>query len=233
MRRFHWRRKRAALALLPATMMLLSTGLFTTSLAAGQTTPTTAPPEDPSAVSSGGRSDSAVKLRVERHVMAGDRVKLSGKALPGGNRWVTVRVDGKKVKTVRTRKDGSFLLPWSAPRAGVYKANAIVQGTDSAKRARSRSRQINAYRAAHASYYGPGLYGNSTACGQTLTPSTVGVANKSLPCGTKVTFRYGGRTVTARVIDRGPYAGNREWDLTSALKAKLGFGTTGKVLSTR
>ena len=108
-----------------------------------------------------------------------------------------------------------------------------MRGTEQAKRARSRSRQINAYRAAHASYYGPGLYGNSTACGQTLTPSTVGVANKSLPCGTKVTFRYGGRTVEARVIDRGPYAGNREWDLTAALKAKLRFGTTGTVLSTR
>ena len=103
----------------------------------------------------------------------------------------------------------------------------------SAARARSRARQINAYRSAQASYYGPGLYGNSTACGQTLTPSTVGVANKSLPCGTKVTFRYRGRTVRARVIDRGPFAGNREWDLTAALKAKLGFGSTGTVLSTR
>ena len=233
MRRFHWRRKRAALALLPATVMLLSTGLFTTGLAAGQTTPTTASPEDPGAVSSGGRSDSAVKLRVERHVMAGDTVKIRGKAQPGGNRWVTVRVDGKRVKTVRTSKDGSFRVRWNAPRAGIYKAKATVRGTAQATRARSRSRQINAYRAAHASYYGPGLYGNSTACGQTLTPSTVGVANKSLPCGTKVTFRYGGRTVEARVIDRGPYAGNREWDLTAALKAKLRFGTTGRVLSTR
>ena len=203
------------------------------SLAAGQTAPPTAPPEDPGAVSSGGRADSAVKLRVERHVMAGDTVKISGKAQPGGNRWVTVRVGGKKVKTVRTRKDGSFRVRWNAPVPAIYRAQAIVQGTEHAKRARSRSRQINAYRAAHASYYGPGLYGNSTACGQTLTPSTVGVANKSLPCGTKVTFRYGGRTVNARVIDRGPYAGNREWDLTAALKAKLGFGSTGTVLSTR
>jgi rare lipoprotein A (peptidoglycan hydrolase) len=48
-----------------------------------------------------------------------------------------------------------------------------------------------------------------------------------------VTFRYRGRTVTARVIDRGPYAAGREWDLTSALKAKLGFGSTGTVLSTK
>jgi rare lipoprotein A (peptidoglycan hydrolase) len=61
----------------------------------------------------------------------------------------------------------------------------------------------------------------------------VGVANKTLPCGTKVTFRYRGRMATARVIDRGPYAAGREWDLTAALKAKLRFGSTGTVLSTR
>ena len=92
---------------------------------------------------------------------------------------------------------------------------------------------MNVYRATAASYYGPGLYGNSTACGQTLTPSTKGVAHKTLPCGTKVTFRYRGRTVTAQVIDRGPYAAGREWDLTAATKRKLGFGSTGTVLSTR
>jgi len=61
----------------------------------------------------------------------------------------------------------------------------------------------------------------------------VGVAHKSLPCGTKVTFRYGGRSVAARVIDRGPYVGGREWDLTAALKQKLGFPSTGTVLTTR
>ena len=233
MRRFHWRRKRAALALLPATVMLFSSSLFVTGLATGQTTPTAVPPTDPGAVTSGGRADSAVKLRVDRHVMAGNAVKISGEVRPAGKRGVTVRVGGKKVRTVRTRKNGSFRVRWNAPRAGIYRAKATVRGTEQAKPARSRTRQVNAYRAAHASYYGPGLYGSSTACGRTLTPSTVGVANKSLPCGTKVTFRYRGRTVNARVIDRGPFAGNRELDLTAALKAKLGFGSTGVVLSTR
>ena len=46
------------------------------------------------------------------------------------------------------------------------------------------------------SWYGPGLIGNGTACGQTLTRSLVGVAHRSLPCGTKITFRYEGKTVT-------------------------------------
>ena len=225
--RFHWRRKRAALALLPATAIMAMSGI-----AAAQTVTPPVPGED-SATVSGGRIDSSVKLRAERHVMAGDAVKMRGRVKPGGSRRVTVRVNGKKVRTVKTRKDGTFRVRWNARRAGVYKAKATVRGTKRAKRARSRTARVNAYRSSHASYYGPGLYGNGTACGGRLTPSTVGVANKSLPCGTKVTFRHRGRTVTAKVIDRGPYAAGREWDLTAALKAKLGFGSTGQVLSTR
>ena len=39
--------------------------------------------------------------------------------------------------------------------------------------------------------------------------------------------------MTAQVVDRGPYAGNREFDLTAATKNKLGFGSTGTVLSSK
>jgi rare lipoprotein A (peptidoglycan hydrolase) len=229
LRRFHRKRQRVALALLPATALIVMTGIASAATLAPA--PSVAP--ELGATASGGRADSSVKIRAERHVMAGEKVKIRGRVAPGGRRWVTVMVNGEKLKTVRSGKDGAFRLRWDAPGAGVYEAKAIAQGTGAAKRARSRAREINVYRAGHASYYGPGLYGNSTACGQTLTPSTVGVANKSLPCGTKVTFRYRGRTVQAPVIDRGPYAGNREWDLTAATKARLGFGSTGVVLSTR
>ena len=65
-----------------------------------------------------------------------------------------------------------------------------------------------------ASYYGPGLYGNGVACGGTLLPGTLGVANKTLPCGTMVRLRYHGRSVTVPVIDRGPYVAGRDYDLT-------------------
>jgi rare lipoprotein A len=224
--RFHWRRKRAALALLPATAVMAMSGI-----AAAQTVTPPAPAQ-PGAEVSGGKVDSKVKLRVERHVMAGDKVNMRGRVSPGGKRRVVITVGGRKLKTV-SKANGEFSVRWTARGPGVYKAKAVVRGTEHAKRARSRTGQVNAYRSSHASYYGPGLYGNGTACGGTLTPSTVGVANKSLPCGTKVTFRYRGRTVTAKVIDRGPYAAGREWDLTAALKAKLGFGSTGRVLSTR
>jgi rare lipoprotein A (peptidoglycan hydrolase) len=98
---------------------------------------------------------------------------------------------------------------------------------------RSRRVELNVYRPAAASYYGPGLYGNGLACGGTLTPSKLGVASKSLPCGTRITLRYGKRTVRVQVIDRGPFAGDREFDLTAATQAKLGFPPTGTVLTTR
>ena len=82
----------------------------------------------------------------------------------------------------------------------------------------SAARRVTSYRQAGASYYGPGLYGNGVACGGTLQPGTLGVANKTLPCGTKVRLRYRGRTVTVPVIDRGPYVGGRDYDLTEATK---------------
>ena len=55
-------------------------------------------------------------------------------------------------------------------------------------------------------WYGPGFYGNRTACGVRYTRTIVGVAHKTLPCGTLVRFRWHGITAVAPVIDRGPYA---------------------------
>jgi hypothetical protein len=208
--------------------------MLTTGIATAQTDLVPTPASEPgAATTSGGRADSKVKLRVKPHAMAGGKVKIRGRVRPGGARWVTVRINGEKLKTVRTSKDGGFRLRWDAPGSGVYQATAIAQGTERAKRGRSSAQEINVYRPALASYYGPGLYGNGTACGRTLTPSTMGVAHKTLPCGTKVTLRHRGRTVTVRVIDRGPYAGAREYDLTAATKSKLGFGGVGTVLTTR
>jgi rare lipoprotein A len=60
----------------------------------------------------------------------------------------------------------------------------------------------------------------------------MGVANKTLPCGTLVTLRYDGRTVRVPVVDRGPYVPGREFDLTEATKQALGFGGVGQVWST-
>ena len=73
-----------------------------------------------------------------------------------------------------------------------------------------------------ASYYGPGLYGNRTACGLTLTTTLQGGAHRTLPCGTLVHLRYGVNEVTVPVVDRGPTILSREFDLTYATKITLG-----------
>lgn len=85
-------------------------------------------------------------------------------------------------------------------------------------------------RYAGASWYGgPTMWGRTTACGVTLRPTTIGVAHKTLPCGTIVKFVYDGRTVTAPVIDRGPYVKGRAWDLTSAASEAIGLEGVGRV----
>jgi hypothetical protein len=81
------------------------------------------------------------------------------------------------------------------------------------------------------SWYGPGFYGKRTACGQAMTESLVGVAHKTLPCGTRITFKNpaNGRIVTAPVVDRGPYVAGRQWDLTGGLCLKLDHCYTGSI----
>jgi hypothetical protein len=79
------------------------------------------------------------------------------------------------------------------------------------------------------SFYGPGFYGKRTACGYALTTTLQGVAHRTLPCGTKVTFRNSanGRTITVPVVDRGPYVSGRQWDLTGGTCTYLRHCYTG------
>jgi len=72
-------------------------------------------------------------------------------------------------------------------------------------------------------------YGLGLACGGVLGRSQLGVAHKTAPCGTLITFTYGGRSLTVPVIDRGPYIAGREWDLTGATAAALGFPGLGPI----
>jgi rare lipoprotein A (peptidoglycan hydrolase) len=86
------------------------------------------------------------------------------------------------------------------------------------------------YRFAGASWYGgTSMWGRHTACGQVLRPTTIGVANKTLPCGTPVKFVWHGHSVIAPVIDRGPYVKGRAWDLTSATAESLEFEGIGRI----
>ncbi|MEX2194772.1 MAG: septal ring lytic transglycosylase RlpA family protein [Thermoleophilaceae bacterium] len=176
-----------------------------------------------------------VHAEVRRHVRRGGVVLVKGTVRPGhsGRRvYVQIHRDGDwdTVEGTRTRDGGRFKAAWRQRDTGSFRVRAVFRGDSrNARHADRASGHLNVYRSGHASWYGPGFYGNRTACGRTLGRGTLGVAHKSLPCGTDVTFRYRGRSVTVPVIDRGPYAAGRDWDLTGATKRKLRFGSTGTV----
>lgn len=77
------------------------------------------------------------------------------------------------------------------------------------------------WRVERASAFGPGLYGNRTACGKTLTASLRGVASRTLPCGARLTIRAGGAPIHVRVVDHGPFVPGRSLDLTAATARDL------------
>jgi rare lipoprotein A (peptidoglycan hydrolase) len=174
------------------------------------------------------------KQRLE--VRAGQRAYVIGTAQPAvaglharlqvlrGKRWRTIDKD-------RTSATGRYVLGDRVRRPMSARVRVLIRSADT--RLARRVGRLNAYRYAHASWYGPGLYGNHLGCGGRLGTETVGVAHKTLPCGTKITLHHKGRTVRTKVIDRGPYVGGRYYDLTAATKQKLGFGSTGTVWSTR
>ena len=170
------------------------------------------------------------------NVRAGRRTIVAGTVLPRaagriaylqirkGNRWYTIDRD-------RTGARGHYRL--QDKRRVPMSAQLRVLVSGGGARAQRRIGRLNVYREALASWYGPGFYGRRTGCGGTLGYSQLGVAHKTLPCGTKVTLRHNGRRVRVPVIDRGPYAGAREYDLTAATARKPGFRGHGGILTTR
>lgn len=171
---------------------------------------------------------------VRRHVTAGERAKVRGAVRPAAaGRVVALQLrDGRRWRTVdrdRTSARGAYRLRQRLRTAESQPARLRFRGDRRNAAVTKRIGRVVGYRYAHASWYGPGLYGNPMACGGRLSPGTVGVAHKWLPCGTKLTFRHGGRVVRARVVDRGPYVAGREFDLTYGLKVRLGFPDVGTV----
>jgi len=170
------------------------------------------------------------------NVRAGRKAVVAGTVLPRaagriaylqirtGRRWHTIDRD-------RTGARGRYALRERRRTPMSARVRLLVRGHG--VRAKRRIGRMNVYRVALASWYGPGFYGRRTGCGGTLGYSQLGVAHKTLPCGTKVTLRHNGRRVRVPVIDRGPYVGAREYDLTAATARKLRFRGHGGILTTR
>lgn len=170
-----------------------------------------------------------------RHVAIGEAVRLRARVRPGGRRNFKVIVRGPQAVVLKTKtsRRGSFRKRWQPKKPGIYRLHAYAGHNGRARGGVATKRTVTVYRPAHASWYGPGFYGNRTACGQTLTPGTLGVAHKTLPCGTKLRMKNGKRRATVRVIDRGPFIPGREFDLTYATKQRLGFGDVGTIYASR
>ena len=198
--------------------------------------------EDQQVGTSGAPTASAATVaavKVDRHVRLGKRLVVRGRLNPPeGGRKVRLQARiARRWRTVdRTRSGGGgrFRAVWRPGRHGIFRLRVVApnSGVPDASASRTRARRAFVYRPAAASWYGPGFYGNRTGCGGRLGYNQLGVAHKWLPCGTRVRLRFQGRSVTAPVIDRGPYAGNREFDLTAATKRRLGFPSTGTVWAT-
>jgi len=114
--------------------------------------------------------------------------------------------------------------------AGVLPAGALAGRGGVAGPPPAAARPHAAARTAIATWFGPGFFGQTTACGQTLTPAVVGVASRTLPCGTLVKVSYRGHRLTVPVIDRGPYGRNgADWDLTMEAARALGIEDTVRI----
>jgi rare lipoprotein A len=184
-----------------------------------------------------GRAQSTT-LRVrkaELNVLDGRKVSISGTLSPGiPGRTVKLQAMDRHgwstIARARTAAKGRFTLRYITRDNGSERVRVDFAGDALGVAAHRQLGRLNVYRLAEASWYGGG---GGMACGGSLTSSTLGVANKTLPCGTLVTLRYDRRSVRVPVVDRGPYVAGREFDLTEATKQALGFGDTGEVWSTR
>jgi rare lipoprotein A len=135
------------------------------------------------------------------------------------------------VTSVAVAQDGSFSTSWRPSSYGQFQIRGVLAGASSASSTPSSSapRTVVVYKPAIATWYGPGFYGRRTACGQRLTRSLLGVANRRLPCGTEVQVAFRGHTIVAPVIDRGPFAHHAQWDLTAAAAKELGMTVTSRI----
>jgi rare lipoprotein A (peptidoglycan hydrolase) len=166
-----------------------------------------------------------------RNALLGTAVAFRGDARPGASVAVQRLDDGAwtTVATAVAGQDGRYVARWRANHIGVFQMRT-VPGDGAEVRASSVTKPLKVvvYKPATATWFGRGIYGHKTACGQTLSPTLMGVAHKTLPCGTKVSFLFRGRTITVPVVDRGPFGKGVSWDLTTAAADALGFTEVGK-----
>jgi rare lipoprotein A len=169
--------------------------------------------------------------RLQLNVLDGERASVAG-ALAPALADAPIALQGltrhgwHTLAHTHTGAEGRYRLRYTPRRGGSEELRVFFAGGPLESAAHRRVGRLDVYHLAEASWYGGA---GTLACGGQLTSSTLGVANKTLPCGTLLHLRYGSRSVSVRVIDRGPFVPGREFDLTEATKAALGFAGVGDV----
>jgi hypothetical protein len=126
--------------------------------------------------------------------------------------------------------DGSFLARWRTDAIGQFTVRALLAGNEAQAAATAPlTTSVTIYRPAKATWFGPGFYGKKTACGQAMTHALMGVAHRTLPCGTPVAVFFGGKSITVPVVDRGPFGTGAKYDLTSAAAKELDMAQSSTI----
>jgi hypothetical protein len=183
--------------------------------------------------------DAEITLRVASGAWLGRATRIRGRSASLAGRTIAIerrrsrRTGWVSVASVSVGPEGRFRARWTPDTTGRHQFRARPATATSADSTGAASvsavRRMTVYQEVTSTWYGPGFYGNRTACGQRLTRSTLGVAHKTLPCGTKVALRANGRSVVVPVIDRGPYARGVTYDLTAATAERLGVMHTARI----
>jgi hypothetical protein len=140
----------------------------------------------------------------------------------------------KAVAHATVADDGTYVARWRARKVGQFRIRAVLQtGSQATAAGASPELDITVHRPAVATWYGPGFYGHKTACGVKMTRTLLGVAHRTLPCGSEVAVLYKGRRITVPVVDRGPFRRGTAYDLTAATAQALGFTHTARLGAVR
>jgi hypothetical protein len=129
------------------------------------------------------------------------------------------------VAAAKAGAGGTFVVAWHARQVGRF----LLRATSAGRHAVAPTAPVEVYRSVVATWFGPGSYGSRTACGQVMTPQLIGVAHRTLPCGTMVDIAYGSRLISVPVVDRGPFTTGVTFDLTAGTAQALGVSETVRI----
>ena len=175
-------------------------------------------------------------------VLLGHVMHVRG-TLPGAGGETVVlerrEADGPWVQAATAVADasGSFDAAWKTDHSGHFdlraRPAAATDGAAAAAAAAQQTSTVTVFRRTVATWFGPGFYGHRTACGQRLSHRLLGVANRTLPCGTKVALLTAGARSRSRWSTAGRSAPARATTSPLATAQALGVTTTSRIGAVR